>query len=63
MELADRVLDDVVYDVERRVVDAAGFPDFGFLFDLGLMAFGESDDRAEEPLNQVNDRRGCAHGV
>jgi hypothetical protein len=25
-------------------MDAAGFPDFGFLFDLGLMARSELDD-------------------
>ena len=43
-EFADRVLDDVL----GRVMDAAGFPDFGFLFDLGLMASCEPNDLAEE---------------
>ena len=30
---ADGVLDDVVDDVGRRVIDAAGFAHFGFFFD------------------------------
>jgi len=45
---ADGVLDDVVYDVGRRVVDATGFPDFGLLFYLCLMSCCQAYDFAEE---------------
>ena len=31
-QFADRVFDDVVDDISGRVVDAAGFADFGLLF-------------------------------
>ena len=55
-EPADRVLDDVVNDVGRRAVDSAGFPDFGLLFDLGLMAGGEQDDFAEELFVDLAER-------
>jgi len=42
-------------DVYRRVVDASGFPDFGFRFDLGPMAVGEFDDLAEELLVDLSE--------
>ena len=48
--LADRVLDDVVYDVGRCVVDAAGFPDFRLFFYLCLMSCCQAYDLAEELL-------------
>jgi len=64
-ELADRVLDDVVDDILGRVMDAAGFPDFGLFFDLGLMAGSETDDLAEELFVDVAEyvrHRLTAHG-
>ena len=47
-QFADGVLDDVVDDVGGGVIDAAGFFDFGFVFDFGAVGFGEGDDFAEE---------------
>jgi len=47
-EFADGVLDDVIDDVGGGVVNAAGFFDFGFVFDFGAVGFGEGDDFAEE---------------
>ena len=47
---AHRVLDDVIDDVGRRVVDAAGLADFGLLLDLGLVAGRQPDHLAQEPL-------------
>jgi hypothetical protein len=47
-ESADCVLDDVLDDVGGGVVNAAGFFDFGFFFDDGVMALGEANDFAEE---------------
>ena len=47
---ADGVLDDVVDDVAGRVIDAAGFADFGFFFDrdIGLFTIAAHfDDFAE----------------
>ena len=47
---ADGLLDDVIDDVGRRVVDAAGLADFGLFLDLGLVAGRQPDDLAQEPL-------------
>jgi len=47
-QLADGVLDDVVYDVGRPAVDAAGFSDFGLFLDLCLMACCQTYHLAEE---------------
>ncbi len=44
------MLDDVVYDVGGRVVDAAGLLDLGLLLDLGAVAGGQPDDLTEELL-------------
>jgi len=52
-ELADGVLDDVVHDVGRRVIDAAGLADLRLLFDLGVMAGGEADHLSQELLVDV----------
>ena len=48
--VADRVLDDMVHDAGRRVVDTAGFPDLGLFLYLCLMPSCESYDFAEELL-------------
>ena len=47
---ADGVLDDVIDDVGRRVVDAAGLADLGLFLDLGLVAGRQPDHLAQEPL-------------
>ena len=43
-QCADGVLNDVIDDVSRRVVNAPGFLDLRFVFDFGLVAFREADD-------------------
>ena len=47
---ADGLLDDVIDDVGRRVVDAAGLADLGLLLNLGLVAGRQPDHLAQEPL-------------
>ena len=51
---ADGVLDDVVDDIARRVIDAAGFAHFGFFFDRddwsSIAIAAHFDDLAEEAL-------------
>ena len=47
-QFADRVFHDVVDDIGGRVINAAGFADFGFLFHPRRAAFAEFDDLAEE---------------
>ena len=47
---ADGLLDDVIDDVGRRVVDAAGLADLGLFLDLGLVAGRQPDHLAQEPL-------------
>ena len=42
------MFDDVIDDVGGGVEDAAGFLDFGFVFDDGMVAGGQTDDLAEE---------------
>ena len=55
----DRVLDDIVHDVGRRVIDSAGLSHLRLFFDLGLMALGQPDDLAQEPLiNRAQDLDG-----
>ena len=49
-QFADSILDDVIDDVSGCVINAARFLDLWFVFDLGLMAFGEPDDLAEKLL-------------
>ena len=49
-KFADRVLDDVVDDVGRCVVDTAGFANLGFFFDFGVVGGREGDDLSEEAL-------------
>jgi hypothetical protein len=48
--LSDSLLDDVLDDVGRRVVDAASFSNLGLFFDFGLVSGGEANDLAQEPL-------------
>ena len=47
-ELADRIPDDVLDDIGRRVIDTAGLLDFRFFLDLCLMTGSETNDFAEE---------------
>src|SRR5437762_2373550 len=47
-QLANRVLDDVIDDIRRCVVDTASFLDFRLILDLCLMASGQTNDLAEE---------------
>ncbi len=47
-QFADGVLNDVIDDVGRRVIDAARFLDLRLVVDSCLMSFGEADDFAEE---------------
>ena len=49
-KFANGVLDDVIHDVGRRVVNTAGLFDFRLFLDDGTMALGEADDFAEELL-------------
>ena len=53
--------DDVVDDVGRRVVDAAGLLDLGLVLDLGLMAGREADHLAEELLVDLPEDVGRQH--
>lgn len=52
-ELADGILDDVIDDVGRGVIDAAGLSDFRLLLHLGLVALGQLDHLAEKLLVDV----------
>src|SRR5439155_19847786 len=61
-KFADRVLDDVIDDVGGRVINAARFLDFWFVFDFGLMAFGEPDDFAEKLLVNLTENIGWQNG-
>ena len=47
---ADRVLDDILHDICRRVIHPAGLLDFGLVLDLGLVAGGQPDHLAQELL-------------
>ena len=49
-QLPHRILDDVIDDVLRRVIDAAGFSDLGLFLHLRLMPCCEPNDLAEELL-------------
>ena len=60
-QLADRVLDDVVDDVGRRVVDAAGLLDLGLVLDHGAVAGREADHLAEELLVDLAEDVGGQH--
>ena len=44
------MLDDVIDDVGGRVEYAAGFLDFGLVFDDGMVTGGQADDLAQELL-------------
>ena len=59
---ADGVLDDVVDDVGRRVIDAAGFLDLRLLLDLGLVTGREPDDLAEKLLVDLAENVGRQDG-
>ncbi len=61
-QLADGVLDDVIDDVRGRVVNAARFFDFRFVFDFCAMAFGEPDDFAEKLLVNLAENIGGQDG-
>src|SRR5262249_35035378 len=49
-EHPNRLLDDVVDDISRGVIDAAGFLDLWLVLDLSLMPDREADDLAKELL-------------
>ena len=49
-QFAHRVFHDVVDDVGRRVVDAAGLADFRLLLDLGVPGRRQADHLAQELL-------------
>ncbi len=61
-QFADRMFDDVVHDVGRRVIDAAGLFDLGLLLDDGPMAFGQANHLAEELLVDLPEDVGGKHG-
>ena len=61
-EGADRLLDDVADDVGGRVVDAAGFADFGLFLDDGPVVGGEMDNLAEELFVNVAEDLGGGDG-
>ena len=61
-ELADGVLDDVVDDVSRGVVDSTCLFDFGLLLDDGAVTAGKPDDLAEELLVDVAEDFGGEDG-
>ena len=56
------MLDDVVDDVGRGVVDAACFFDFWFFLDDGAVAFGKADNLAEELLVDLSEDFGGQNG-
>ena len=49
-ELPDRLPDDVIHDISRRVIDAAGLLDLGLVLDDGVMPGRQPDDLAQELL-------------
>ena len=55
------MLDDVLDDVGRRVVNAAGLLDLGFLLDLRVVALGEPDDLAEKLFVDAAEDVGAEH--
>lgn len=46
----DRILNDIIHYIGRRVIDSACLSHLRFFFNLGLMAFGQPDDLAQEPF-------------
>ncbi len=64
-ELADRLLDDVVHDVGRGVVDAAGLADLRLLLDDGVVAAGavfETDHLPQKLLVDLPEHVHRQHG-
>jgi hypothetical protein len=47
-QFVDGVLDDVIDNVSGRVIYAACFLNFRFVFDFGAMAFGQANNLAEK---------------
>ena len=60
-EYANHILHSTAYDVGRRAIDAAGFPDLRQLLYLLLMPGCESCDLAEELLVDVACLRAATH--
>ena len=56
------LLDDVIDDVGRRVVDAARLADLGLLLDLRLVPVGQPDHLAQELLVDLAEDLGGQHG-
>ena len=61
-QFADCVLDDVIDDVGGRVINAARFLDFGFVFDSRLMPFGKTNDFAEKLFVNLTENIGWQNG-